>query len=80
MSRDDRKAGELAASQAWLASPRLAPAELQAVPPCRICGRTPAQYSRFDNGTVQCLDRRDCEGRGSYAVTLAATGEPWRTL
>lgn len=36
--------------------------ELKNVPSCRDCGRIPNQYSRFEDGAVQCIgaDRKQC--------------------
>ena len=28
--------------------------ELDNVPACRVCGRIPRNYARFDDGTIQC--------------------------
>jgi hypothetical protein len=51
-----------AALASFMRNGKLAVKELSTVPECRICGRVPKMYARFDDGTVQCVAdaARDC--------------------
>lgn len=64
MSSADARAGSRAGWLAWVAKGcPIAPPELTVVPPCAFCGAVPTQYHRFNDGTVQCLNRGDCYKR-----------------
>jgi len=51
--RESRQINQAALSS-FLASGRQCVKELDTVPACRVCGRIPRNYARFDDGTIQC--------------------------
>jgi hypothetical protein len=54
MNRRESKEIHTAALAAFLASSKQCIKELDTVPTCRVCGRIPRNYARFDDGTIQC--------------------------
>ena len=54
MNKKESKQIHAAAFQSFLASGRQCVKELTVIPRCRVCGRIPRNYCRFDDGTIEC--------------------------
>ena len=54
LTKRERKEIDRAALASFLAGGKQCVKELDTVPACRLCGRIPQQYARFDDGSIQC--------------------------
>jgi len=54
LTKAERKQIDFAAFKSFIESGKQCVKELDTVPACRVCGRIPRNYARFDDGTIQC--------------------------
>jgi hypothetical protein len=62
LTKRERQSIDKAALASFIASGKQCVKDLTDVPACRVCGRVPKMYARFNDGSVQCAadSARDC--------------------
>lgn len=54
LTNRERKQIDFSAFKSFIESGKQCVKELDIVPACRVCGRIPRNYARFDDGSIQC--------------------------